>query len=437
MQQRRQGRGAGAVRALDPPRPAGSHLDPGAPRLGLRVNWEQFTLLVAINAFVGGMVGLERTVVPLIARQQFGIASTSIILSFVLTFGLVKAISNLAAGHLADRIGRKGVLVAGWLAGLPAPLLVMWAPSWSWIVLANVLLGVNQGLCWSVTVIMKIDLAGPARRGLAMGINEAAGYGAVALAALLSGYLAASYALRPQPFYLGVALALAGLALSALFVRESQGHAYLEHRSGQRSHDPPVVPSFRTIVAIVSWRDCRLFAVSQAGLTNNLNDGMAWGLLPLYFAAGGLGVSRVGVLSAIYPAVWGTCQLATGALSDRTGRKPLIVVGMWLQAAAIASLLLTTGFAGWSVAMAALGLGTALVYPTLLASVADVVPAVWRASGVGVYRLWRDGGYVVGALIAGVVSDLFGMRTAIAAVATLTAASGVVAARYLTDTRTL
>ena len=295
-------------------------------RLGLRENWQQFSLLVLINAFVGGMVGLERTVVPLLAEQDFGLASRTIALSFIVSFGVVKAVANLFAGRFSDRIGRKQILVTGWLFGLPVPILIILAPSWDWIVLANVLLGINQGLCWSTTVIMKIDLVGPARRGLAMGLNEAAGYLAVAGAALASGFIASNAGLRPEPFYLGIVFALAGLVLSAGFVRDSQAHA----RHEGRLHGGSVTaaaPSFWEIFTLTSWKDRRLFAVSQAGLVNNLNDGMAWGLFPLFFTAGGLPINQIAILSALYPAVWGLGQLGTGALSDHIGRKPLITGG--------------------------------------------------------------------------------------------------------------
>ncbi|HVI85548.1 MAG TPA: MFS transporter, partial [bacterium] len=363
-------RGAGSLGALpnagagarDPAARAPAHGHPFVT-LGLRPNLAQFSLLVLINAFVGGMVGLERAVLPLVAERDFGLASKSAILSFLISFGIVKALTNLFAGRYADLTGRKRLLIAGWLAGLPVPFLIMWAPSWSWITAANVLLGVNQGLCWSMTVIMKIDLVGPARRGLAMGLNESSGYGAVALAALASGYLAAAYGLRPVPFYLGVVFAVLGLGLSAGFVRDTTAHAREEartHRGG-----PGATPPFREVFALTSWRDQNLFSCSQAGLVNNLNDGMAWGLLPLFFAAAGLGVARIGVLAATYPAVWGAAQLATGALSDRVGRKWMIVWGMWVQALGICIIAVIPRFVqeagrfGYFVAGAVmLGLGT-------------------------------------------------------------------------------
>lgn len=404
------------------------------PRLGLRENWEQFALLVLVNAFVGGMIGLERTVVPLLAEQDFGEVSRTVALSFIVSFGIVKAVANLGAGHFSDRLGRKPILVAGWIVGLPVPFLIMLAPSWGWVVFANVLLGINQGLCWSTTVIMKIDLVGPAKRGMAMGLNEAAGYLSVAGAALASGYVASSYGLRPEPFYLGVVFAVAGLLLSVFTVHDSHGHA----RREAALHSPDAArlagPSFREVFALSTWRDRRLFATSQAGLINNLNDGMAWGLFPLFFAAGGLGLDQIALLAAIYPGVWGVTQLLTGALSDQLGRKGLIVTGMWVQAAGIFLILLSEGFRPWALGAVLLGLGTAMVYPTLLASIGDIAHPEWRASAVGVYRLWRDSGYAVGALLAGAIADLLGLQWAIGAVGVLTLASGVVVATVMTET---
>jgi len=391
------------------------------------------------------MVGLERTVLPVLAEVEFGLASRTAILSFIATFGLTKALANLAAGRLGDRYGRKSVLVAGWVFGLPVPLLIMWAPTWGWIVAANILLGINQGLAWSSTVIMKIDLVGPKQRGLAMGLNESAGYLAVSASALGSGYLAATYGMRPEPFYLGVAFAVAGLLLSVFFVRESRHHAEQEARDfeihGQdngrdQAHDEVLEHdlSFRDIFVLTSWKNRTLFATSQAGLVNNLNDGMAWGLFPIYFAALGLPIDRIGVLAALYPGVWGLGQLVTGALSDRVGRKPLIVSGMWLQAVGISILLIGSEFQFLAAAMALLGLGTAFVYPTLLAVIGDVAHPSWRGTSVGVYRLWRDGGYVVGALLAGGLADAFGIDWAIGAIAGLTALSGLVALVTMKET---
>jgi MFS family permease len=404
-----------------------------SPRLGLRENWAQFSLLVLVNAFVGGMVGIERAVLPLLAEREFGLASKTAILSFIVSFGVVKALANLFAGRLSDRIGRRGVLIAGWLFGLPVPLLIMLAPTWEWVVFANVLLGINQGLCWSTTIIMKIDLVGPARRGLAMGLNEASGYLAVAFAALGAGYLATTYALRPQPFVLGLVFAVAGLLLSLVFVRESHGHAVFEARQHAAGGTSAQL-SFSQVLVLTSWKDRALFSVSQAGMVNNLNDGMAWGLFPLYFALAGLSIGEVSLLAAIYPAIQGVGQLGTGALSDYLGRKWLITSGMVVQAAGIFLIMLTHGFWPWAGGAALLGLGTALVYPTLLAAIGDVAHPAWRASAVGVYRLWRDGGYAVGALLAGVVADALGLTWAIGAVGGITLLSGVVVALVMYET---
>jgi MFS family permease len=402
-------------------------------RLGLRPNLAQFSLLVVVNALVGGTIGQERTVLPLLGEREFGLAAYTAGLTFIVAFGITKALTNLVAGTLADRVGRKPVLVAGWLVGVPVPLMLIWAPTWWWVVAANVLLGVNQGLTWSTTVIMKIDLAGPQRRGLAMGLNEAAGYGALAATAAVTGWIASNHGLRPEPFLLGVAYVAIGLGLSAVFVRETRGHAQLEaanHATPARSL------TLRQVLVQTAWRDRSLLAINQAGLVNNLNDGLAWGLLPVLFAAEGLSVAEVGLLAALYPAVWATGQLVTGAASDRTGRKPLIVAGMLIQAAALAGFATFTGTAAWVVAAAALGVGTAFVYPTLLAAIGDVAHPSWRASAVGVYRLWRDSGYAIGALVAGIVADLVGLRGAVLTIAALTAASGLIAARLLTETHT-
>jgi MFS family permease len=403
----------------------------------LRANLAQFVLLVGVNALVGGMVGQERSLLSLLATQVFGLAAVSAALTYIVAFGLTKAATNLLAGTLADRHGRKPVLVAGWLVGLPVPLLVIWAPTWAWVVAANVLLGVNQGLCWSTTVIMKIDLAGPRRRGLAMGLNEAAGYGAVALTAYLTGLLAARAGLRPEPFFLGLAYAGLGLGLSALPVRETRGHAQLEADLAEPNRATDVRLSAREVFVLTSLRERALSACSQAGLVNNLNDGLAWGLLPLLFARGGLSVARVGVLAALYPAVWGLGQLGTGPLSDRLGRKPLIVGGMLLQAVALAGTALAGSFPPWAASAILLGVGTAMVYPTLLAAVSDVAHPSWRATAVGVYRLWRDAGFAVGALLAGLVADLAGLQAAVWVVAVLTAASGLVVAVRMYETHQL
>ncbi len=436
------------------PQPAGPQGD-GGIRLGLGPNAAQFSLLVGVNALVGGMIGQERTVLPLLAERVYGLTAVTATLTFIAAFGLVKAVTNLFAGTLSDRFGRKPVLVGGWLVGLPVPLLLMWAPTWSWVVVANVLLGVNQGLTWSSTVIMKIDLVGPERRGLAMGLNEAAGYGAVALTALATGYIAEHAGLSPEPFFLGLAFAGLGLGLSALFVAETRDHARHEaagygsgHGSGQDGDHAagPIAGSdgdggelgTAAVFALTSFGDKALSSCSQAGLVNNLNDGLAWGLFPILFADAGLDIGRIGILVALYPAVWGLGQLVTGGLSDRIGRKPLIAGGMITQALAIGWIAATTGFAGWAVGSVALGVGTAMVYPALLAAVGDVAHPAWRARAVGVYRLWRDGGFAAGALLAGLVADAISVEAAIWAVAALTAASGiaVLVRMYETNPRT-
>jgi len=407
--------------------------------LGLRANWAQFTLLIIVNAFVGAMVGLERTVVPLIAEADFGLVSKSLTLSFIVSFGIVKALANLFAGRLSDQLGRKRILVAGWLFGLPVPLLIIFAPSWGWVVFANVLLGINQGLCWSTTVIMKIDLVGPKQRGLAMGLNEFAGYLAVSLSALATGYLAGVYGLRPAPFLPGIAFAALGLSLSVFFVRETHFYARHEAQSAlisSQAHHPqsPNKPSFTEILLLTSWKDRALFAVSQAGMVNNLNDGMVWGLMPILLTGARLPVEQVALIGAAYPGVWGLSQLVTGTLSDRWGRKWMIVAGMWVQALGIGLFVVSAGFWLWLTSAVLLGIGTALVYPTLLAAVSDVAHPEWRASAVGVYRLWRDGGYAIGALLSGLLADAFGIPAAIAAIGALTFLSGVIVAGVMYET---
>jgi MFS family permease len=395
--------------------------------LGLRENLAQFSLLVAVNALVGGMIGQERTVLPLLAEDEFGLTAFTATLTFIAAFGVVKAATNFFAGTLSDRYGRKPVLVAGWLIGVPVPLLLIWAPTWGWVIFANVLLGINQGLTWSTTVIMKIDLVGPQRRGYAMGLNEAAGYGAVAITALATGYIAEQWGLRPEPFFLGLAYAALGLSLSVMFVRET--HHHVAHEAANHTPRRDELHHELTgaeIFTLTSFREKALSACSQAGLVNNLNDGLAWGLFPIFFAADGLSVGRIGVLAAIYPAMWGLGQLYTGGLSDRVGRKPLIAGGMVTQAAAIAWMAATSGFWPWAAGAAVLGAGTAMVYPTLLAAIGDVAHPTWRARSVGIYRLWRDAGFAIGALLAGLLADLVSVEAAIYAVAGLTAVSGLV-----------
>jgi MFS family permease len=402
--------------------------------LGLRENWVQFSLLVLVNGFVGTMVGVERSVLPLLAEEEFGVGSATAALSFLIAFGIAKSLANFVAGDFAHRIGRRRILLIGWLFALPVPLLLWWAPSWGWVVFANLLLGINQGLAWSATVIMKIDLVGPKQRGLAMGLNEFAGYLAVALAALGAGYMAAAYGPRSGPVWIGGAAALLGLAFTLIFVRDTGAHVELEHAMVDQALEggPDELPAgLRARLWQASWVHRPLFAANQAGLVNNLNDGLAWGLFPLFFATAGLSVREIGWLAALYPAVWGIAQIGTGALSDRTGRRPLIVSGMLLQAVALAVFAVATGIGAWAVAAVLLGLGTAAVYPTLIAQVSDLLTPRDRASGVGVYRLWRDMGYVAGGLLAGILADLLGYRVAIGTVAGLTALSGFAAWRYL------
>ena len=401
-----------------------------AVNLGLRANWQQFSLLVLINAFVGGMVGIERTVVPLIGSEEFHVAPNTLILSFIVSFGVIKACANLVSGHLADVWGRKRVLVIGWLLGLPVPFMIMWAQHWEWVVAANALLGINQGFAWSMTVIMKIDLVGPKSRGLAVGLNEFAGYLAVGITAFLTGYIAERYGLRPAPIYLGIAYAILGASLSILLVRDTRDHVRLEIKSSQQDASSQ---GFWDIFALTSFRDRNLFAASQAGLVNNLNDGMSWGIFPLFFAAFGLGVERIGILKAVYPAIWGILQVATGPLSDRWGRKGLIAAGMWVQAAGLLLTALTRHFEYWLIGSVLLGIGTAMVYPCLIASVSDASHPTWRARSLSVYRFWRDLGYAIGALTAGLLAAIIGFAWTIAAIGVLTFLSGLTVAAAMKE----
>jgi MFS family permease len=405
------------------------NLAPRPVRLGLRENAGQFLLLVVINAFVGAMIGMERSILPAIADAEFHLSARTAILSFIAVFGVTKAVTNYITGLAADRGHRKRLLVAGWLVAAPVPFMLMWAPSWDWVLAANALLGVSQGLTWSTTVIMKVDLVGPERRGLAMGLNEFAGYVAAALAAFATGLVAAQVGLRPQPFYLGVGFVAAGLALS-LFVIDTSGHVAVESSAAGTATPPPGGVVWHTTVG-----DRNLSSVSQAGFINNLNDGMSWGLFPLFFAAAGLTLTQIGTLAAIYPATWGIGQLVAGPISDRVGRKWLIAPGMWVQAVGIAIVTASATFGGFAAGAALLGVGTAMVYPTLLAAIGDVAHPTWRASSIGVYRLWRDLGYAAGALVTGVTADALGMGAAMWLVAALTFGSGIVVAVRMREPR--
>ncbi|MEV7022581.1 MFS transporter [Kitasatospora sp. NPDC093558] len=403
-------------------------------RLGLRENRLQFTLLVIVTAAVGGLVGLERTTVPLIGAKTFHLTSDLAVFSFIIAFGATKALTNLAAGALTARFRRKQLLVAGWLVGVPVPFALAWAPSWGWIVAANVLLGINQGLTWSMTVNMKIDLVGPARRGLATGLNEAAGYASLGATALLTGYLATAYGLRPAPELIGVVFVVAGLALS-LTVRDTAAHVALELAQHPAEPGREEAPGLWATFVRTTWRNRSLRGASQAGLVNNLNDGLTWGVFPLLFTHHGLGLAAIGLIKGLYPLLWGFGQIPTGHLADRIGRKPLIVYGMLVQAAGfvLALVLLDRPLLAGIVSAVLLGLGTAMVYPALIASVSDHAHPSWRANALGTYRFWRDLGYAAGALVAGVLADALGLDATIVAAAALTALSGLAAARLLAD----
>ena len=425
----------GVVRARRGGRPNG----PGGPggeesvRLGLRANLAQFILLAVVNFFVGGMVGLERTVTPLVGTEQFHLGAIAVA-AFVVVFGMAKAVTNAVGGLVTARFSRRAILIAGWVIGLPVPFMLAWGPGWGWVIAANVLLGVNQGLTWSMTVNMKIDLIGPARRGFALGINETAGYLGVAVTALATGYLASGFGLRPAPELLGVGYAVAGLALSVLAVRDTGAWARAEARQHPRSAGPP--PPAREIIALVSWKDRTLAAVSQAGLVSNLNDGLVWVVLPVLLASHGVSVTGIGYVKALYPFMWAAGMIATGHLADRIGRKPPIVAGMLIQAAGLA--VITAGIAQALAAGLAgaflLGAGTALAYPTLLAAVTDATHPAWRASALGIYRFWRDAGYAIGALIGGITAALAGLDTAVGVAAIVTAASGLIAWALMRET---
>lgn len=399
-------------------------LNKGAHKLGLMENWKQFSILVLINAFVGGMVGLERTILPEIAEDEFGIAARTAIFSFIVVFGITKALSNYFAGRFAQQYGRKNMLVVGWLFGLPVPFILMFAGSWNWIIFANVLLGINQGLAWSANVIMKIDIAGKKDRGLAMGLNEFAGYLAVGILAFLTGWIASEFGLRPYPFYLGIGLAVIGLLMSVILVKDTEPWVNLESDASARKK------SSDNLFWKTSWGDRNLFAVTQSGLSTNLKDGMAWGAFPLYLSTAGLNLAQIGVITAIYPAFWGLFQVATGKLSDYTGRKQMLVAGMFTQAASLLIFPYLSHFYSFLIVAATLGIGTAMVYPTFLAAVADLVHPQDRAESIGAFRLWRDLGYAVGAILTGLIADFFDLSYAITATGVITLLSGLyIAAR--------
>ena len=388
-------------------------------RLGLKENWKQFTLLVVINGFVGGMVGLERSILPQIAEQEFAIAARTAILSFIVVFGITKAITNYYTGTLANRYGRKNLLVIGWIVGLPVPFMLMFAPDWNWIIAANVLLGVNQGLTWSSTVVMKIDLVGEKKRGLAMGINESAGYISVALVAFLTGWIAGEYGLRPYPFVIGIVLVILGLILSILFIKDTRQHVDLETTTSS-------LPRLKNIFRETTWTNKNLGSVTQAGLINNLNDGMAWGIFPILLATKGFSLPQIGIVTAVYPAVWGIGQLVTGKLSDILCKKDLLYTGMMLQAIALVALLWAQSMFHFIALSSLLGWGTAMVYPTFLASIAENTHPLDRAKSIGVFRLWRDLGYAIGAILTGIIADLISINASILFIGILTLGSSLI-----------
>jgi len=388
-------------------------------RLGLKENWKQFTLLVVINGFVGGMVGLERSILPQIAEQEFAIAARTAILSFIVVFGITKAITNYYTGTLANRFGRKNLLVTGWIVGLPVPFMLMFAPDWNWIIAANVLLGINQGLTWSSTVVMKIDLVGEKKRGLAMGINESAGYISVALVAFLTGWIAGEYGLRPYPFVIGIVLVILGLLLSILFIKDTRQHVDLETTTSS-------IPRLKNIFRETTWTNKNLGSVTQAGLINNLNDGMAWGIFPILLATKGFSLPQIGIVTAIYPAVWGIGQLVTGKLSDILCKKDLLYTGMMLQAIALVALLWAQSMFHFIALSSLLGWGTAMVYPTFLASIAENTHPLDRAKSIGIFRLWRDLGYAIGAILTGIIADLISINASILFIGILTLGSSLI-----------
>lgn len=388
-------------------------------KLGLKENWKQFALLVIVNGFVGGMVGLERSVLPQIAEKEFAMAAKTAILSFIVVFGIVKALTNYYTGTLANKYGRKNLLIAGWIIGIPIPFILMFAPNWNWIIAANVLLGINQGLTWSSTVVMKIDLVGEKQRGFAMGLNEFAGYISVAMVAFLTGWIAAEYGLRPYPFYVGIALVFLGLISSVFFIKDTKHHVAIEATNSK-------LPVLKNIFWDTTWKNRNLGSVTQAGLVNNLNDGMVWGILPVLLASKGFSIAYIGIVTAIYPAVWGIGQLFTGKMADKFCKKDLLYMGMLLQALALISLVWADTMTHFVVLSALLGWGTAMVYPTFLATVAENTNPQDRAKSIGIFRLWRDMGYAIGAILTGIIADLISINASIAFIGILTFFSALV-----------
>ena len=388
-------------------------------KLGLKENWRQFTLLVIVNAFVGGMIGLERTIIPKIAEADFGLAAKTAILSFIVVFGVTKAITNYYTGVLANRFGRKNLLVAGCVLALPVPLLLIYAPDWNWIIAANIFLGVSQGLTWSSTVVMKIDLVGEKDRGFAMGLNEFAGYISLAAVAFFTGWIASNYGLRPYPFYIGIGLGIAGLVLSWLFIKDTHHHVKLESTSS-------TVPFLKNIFWVTTWNHKNLGSITQAGLVNNLNDGMVWGLFPLLLVSKGFNLHETGIIVATYPAVWGLGQLYTGKLADKYCKKTLLFIGMFMQGIALLGMIWAISFFWFVVLSSLLGIGTAIVYPTFLAAVSDYTHPDQRPKSIGIFRLWRDLGYAIGAILTGLIADGFGLIAPILAIGLLTLASSLI-----------
>jgi MFS family permease len=388
-------------------------------KLGLKENWEQFSLLIIINAFVGGMVGLERTILPVIAEAEFGLAAKTAILSFIIVFGIVKAITNYFTGTLANKIGRKNLLIIGWLVGLPIPFVLIYAPDWNWIIVANILLGINQGLTWSSTVVMKIDLVGERNRGLAMGLNEFAGYIAVALVGFSTGWIAGQFGLRPYPFYIGIALAVAGLVLSWLFVKDTRAYSIKEGESS-------AVARLNNVFLNTTWTHKNLGSVTQAGLVNNLNDGMVWGLFPILLSSKGFSLGEIGIITAVYPGVWGLGQLFTGKMADHFPKKQMLFWGMLVQGIALIILIKASAFTHFIILSSVLGFGTAMVYPTFLAAIAENTHPSDRPASIGTFRLWRDLGYAIGALLTGIVADIFGINSSVILIGSITIFSSLI-----------